>query len=76
MRESRLYGLFAVATVNGRKKYTRKYPLLAYSKSKAVRVFQNSLLDGASSGNICELRPLSRQEIANIEAEFVRQEAI
>jgi hypothetical protein len=60
MKQSRLYGLFEKQN----DKWVRLYPDMAYTKSSAVRVFQNALLAGAFGGpdvkGIRELRVLPK----------------
>jgi len=63
MRQPRLYGLYRVVQLPGKKRktYLREYPELAYTKAVAVRVFQNALLSAALGGeHVRELRPIQR----------------
>jgi hypothetical protein len=58
-RAVRLYGLFA-NDENGNR--VRLYPTLAYPKTQAIRVFQNSLLSLSMSGRNPELKPVKPSE--------------
>lgn len=63
-RRKRLYSLYAVKTVNGRKRY-ELISDMAFHKERAVHIFQTQLLAGAfGTGPLAELRPIGKGETA------------
>jgi hypothetical protein len=67
-RKRRLYSLFSVSEVKGRKRYMRLSDL-AMPKDKAVVFWQNALLSLGLGGQMRELRPVSSPSLVKAWAE-------